>query len=273
MALFDRQRKKAGMASRAPVELRPARPPVAAPPKPVEEPARGSDTEAEEVQRQAQEEQNVQEPQAAEAKAIDQSPAADPSTASAALSEYQQEVTPAPPVRHETLPAALEPELRKIIDTAVARVAAIELDAIRQSRALTQRSEEQGREALKYALDRAFQLMNSFELLTGTIAGMVDALRVELDDAVEALRNVQEPESELSRELDARRAAQEPVEEPAAQEPEPAPAAVRPEPEPEPEPEPADRRARSPSRSLSRWSRSPWSPSRSLSLSRPPSRR
>jgi hypothetical protein len=143
----------------------------------------------------------------------------------------------APPARHETLPAALEPELRKIIDTAVAQVAAIELDAIRQSRALTQRSEEEGREALKYALDRAFQVMNSFELLTGTIAGMVDALRVELDDAVEALRNVQEPESELSRELDERRAAQEPPEEPPAvpQEPEPEPqAAAEPEPVAEP---------------------------------------
>ena len=34
----------------------------------------------------------------------------------------------------ETLPSALEPELRRIIDTAVARVAAIELDAIREAR-------------------------------------------------------------------------------------------------------------------------------------------
>ncbi len=187
----------------------------------------------------------MQEAEGADVTEIDETAptTADPSSATAALSEYQQElVAGAPSARHEALPSALEPELRKIIDTAVARVAAIELDAIRQSRALTQRSEEEGREALKYALDRAFQLMNSFELLTGTIAGMVDALRVELDDAVEALRNVEEPESELSRELDARHAAQAPVEEPAAPEPEPEPEPVAEEPEPvvaaEPEPEP-----------------------------------
>jgi len=158
------------------------------------------------------------------------------SSGSDALTNLEREISEsAAPVQYEALPAALEPELRKIIDTAVARVAAIELDAIRQSRALTQRSEQQGREALKYALDRAFQLMNSFELLTATIAGMVDALRTELDDAVTALRDVQEPESALSRELDARK------EEKPEPEPEPEPVAVEPEPEPEPvvsEPEP-----------------------------------
>ena len=221
----------------------------------------------------------MQEPEQAEVKITDQTGAApDPPPAAASLSETQHElVARAPAKSHESLPSALEPELRKIIDTAVARVAEIELDAIRQSRALTQRSEEQGREALKYALDRAFQLMNSFELLTGTINGMLDALRAELDDAVQALRSVQEPESDLSRELDARRAAEAPaavaepapppvvaepterppvveepvVEAPVAEEPEPAPVAAEPEPAPvaeEQAPEPAPEPVAEPSR-------------------------
>ena len=149
------------------------------------------------------------------------------------------------------LPAALEPELRRIIDTAVARVAAIELEAIKEARELTQRSEQEARDALRFALDRAFNLINSLELLAATVNGMAEALKVELDDAITALRNVPEPESALSREL-----AQQPepaapaVEEPAAAveaaepephatEPQPEPAAAaEPEPEPAPEPEP-----------------------------------
>jgi hypothetical protein len=106
--------------------------------------------------------------------------------------QVQQEIA------NETLPAALEPELRKIIDTAVARVASIELEAIRESRKLTQRTEEEGREALKLALDRSFQLVNSFELLTVTVAGMVSALRVELDSAVAALQQADDPYARLT---------------------------------------------------------------------------
>jgi hypothetical protein len=109
----------------------------------------------------------------------------------------------------ETLPLALEPELRKIIDTAVARVASVELQAIRESRQLTQRSEEEGREAMKYALDKSQQLVNSFELLTVTVAGMVSALRVELDAATAALHQANDPYSHLSRTLDTQQAAPE----------------------------------------------------------------
>ena len=105
------------------------------------------------------------------------------------------------------LPPGLAPELRKIVDTAVARVAEIELDAIRQAQELTQRSEE-GREVLRFALDRAFHLMNSLELLSGAVDGMVAALRIEINDTVEALRQTGEHESELSRELNALEVAQ-----------------------------------------------------------------
>ena len=128
----------------------------------------------------------------------------------------------------EALPSALEPELRRIIDTAVARVAAIELEAIREARELTQRSEQEARDALRFALDRAFNLINTLELLAATVGGMAEALKIELDDAIDALRKVPEPESALAREM--------------AQ-------AAAPTPEPEPELEPS----RSRSRSLS-WS-------------------
>jgi hypothetical protein len=123
----------------------------------------------------------------------------------------------------ETLPAALEPELRRIIDTAVARVAAIELEAIHEARELTQRSEKEAREALRFALDRAFNLIATLELLASTVSGMADALKIELDDAIDALRKVPEPESALAKEL---------AESPPAQE------APTPEPEPTPEPPP-----------------------------------
>ena len=140
-----------------------------------------------------------------------------------AAPRQRDEITPeaitAPPTAAQTvagpaqsaagnLPAALEPELRRIIDTAVARVAAIELEAIREARELTQRSEVEAREALRFALDRAFNLINSLELLASTVNGMAEALKVELDDAITALRNVPEPESELARELAGRRGAE-----------------------------------------------------------------
>ncbi|MGH6912984.1 MAG: hypothetical protein ACREH3_04675, partial [Geminicoccales bacterium] len=143
----------------------------------------------------------------------------------------------------ETLPSALEPELRRIIDTAVARVAAIELDAIREARELTQRSEQEAREALRFALDRAFNLINTLELLAATVGGMAEALKIELDDAIDALRKVPEPESALAKEMAQRKPAQE------APAPAPAPAAAQepePEPEPAPQPEPAPAAAQPP---------------------------
>ena len=156
----------------------------------------------------------------------------------------------APKTIAETLPSALEPELRRIIDTAVARVAAIELEAIREAREITQRSEQEAREALKFALDRAFNLINTLELLAATVGGMAEALKIELDDAIEALRSVPQPESELAKELapaapapETPAPAPEPEPEPpaAAEAPTPEPPAPAPEPEPEaaaPAPEP-----------------------------------
>ena len=167
-----------------------------------------------------------------------------------AAPQQREEITPeaitAPPTPAQTvagpaqsaagnLPAALEPELRRIIDTAVARVAAIELDAIREARELTQRSEREARDALRFALDRAFNLINSLELLASTVNGMAEALKVELDDAITALRNVPEPESELARELAGGEQPPEPVaQEPVVEQPAPEPAAEQPAVAPEP---------------------------------------
>jgi outer membrane biosynthesis protein TonB len=136
----------------------------------------------------------------------------------------------------ESLPAALEPELRRIIDTAVARVAAIELEAIRDARELTQRSEAEARQALAFALDRAFNLINTLELLAATVSGMAEALKIELDDAIDALRNVPQPESELAKELRQRTEAATP---PAEAAPPPHPEAVAPSSKAVPSAEPA----------------------------------
>ena len=122
----------------------------------------------------------------------------------------------------ETLPVALEPELRRIIDTAVARVASIELQAIRESRQLTQRTEEESREALKFALDRTQQLVDGFELLTATVAGMISSLRIELESAMKALETADDPYAQLT--IDQQpKAAAEPALAPAPTEEAPAP--------------------------------------------------
>ena len=175
---------------------------------------------------------------------------------SVAVDESVPETQPAPAVTPEAvigspqapgnLPDALEPELRRIIDTAVARVAAIELEAIREARHLTQRSEHEARDALRFALDRGLNLISSLELLAATVNGMAEALKTELDDAIVALRNVSEPQSELAEQLmqrppppieeEAHREpqAEEPAPEPQAEQQAPEPEAEEPAPEPEP---------------------------------------
>jgi hypothetical protein len=169
LALFKRQRKKAGKAATDPG-------------------APEGTTDGAVVDAPAVEQPAVQAPEPAEPVAAEEAPVG--------------------PV-NETLPLALEPELRTIIDTAVARVASIELQAIRESRQLTQRSEEEGRETMRYALDKSQQLVNSFELLTVTVAGMVSALRVELDAATAALHQANDPYSHLTRAVDTEPAAPE----------------------------------------------------------------
>ena len=106
MALFDRQKKGAGKAGTAPVSWKPAPTPVA-PPKPAGETAPPQTSELQEPQ-EVQDVHETEEPTVTE---NHERSAPGPSTASAALSAYHQAVVSSPPsVRHETLPAALEPE-------------------------------------------------------------------------------------------------------------------------------------------------------------------
>jgi hypothetical protein len=118
------------------------------------------------------------------------------------VDESVPESQPVPPVTPEAvigsppprnLPAALEPELRRIIDTAVARVAEIELEAIREARHLNERSEREARAALRFALDHGLNLVSSLDLLAAAVSGMAEAVKTELDDAMVALRRVSEP--------------------------------------------------------------------------------
>jgi len=92
----------------------------------------------------------------------------------------------------EILTAALEPEVRQIIDTVVARVAEIEQEAVREARELSQRSEQGAREAASFALDRSLQLTSTLEMVAGTVTEMTAALRTGVDAVLEGLRGVQE---------------------------------------------------------------------------------
>ena len=107
-------------------------------------------------------------------------------------------------VQAELLTAALEPEVRQIIDTVVARVAEIEQEALREARELSQRSEQGAREATSFALDRSRQVTGTLEELADTVREMTSALRTGVDAVLEALRGLQEAHVELPDEVDAR---------------------------------------------------------------------
>ena len=107
-------------------------------------------------------------------------------------------------VQAELLTAALEPEVRQIIDTVVARVAEIEQEALREARELSQRSEQRAREAAGFALDRSRQVTGTLEELAGTVTEMTSGLRTGVDAVLEALRGLQEAQVELPDEVDAR---------------------------------------------------------------------
>ena len=107
-------------------------------------------------------------------------------------------------VQAELLTAALEPEVRQIIHTVVARVAEIEQQAIRDAQELSQRSEQGAREAAGFALDRSRQVTGALEELAGTVTEMTSALRTGVDAVLEALRGLQEAQVELPGELEPR---------------------------------------------------------------------
>ena len=119
----------------------------------------------------------------------------------------------------ERIAAALEPELRRVIDMTMERVAEIEQETMRGARELMAASQQNSQEVI----DRSSRLGSSAEILTGTVNEMTSALRAEVDGVTDSLRSLHGLKVELPA---------EPSPEP---EPEPEP---KPEPQPEPEPEP-----------------------------------
>ena len=66
----------------------------------------------------------------------------------------------------ERIAAALEPELREVIDMTMERVAEIEQETMREARELMASAGQNSQEAL----DRSSRLVNSVEVLTGTVS-------------------------------------------------------------------------------------------------------
>lgn len=134
--------------------------------------------------------------------------------------------TPALLAETERIAAALEPQLRQVIDTTMQRVAEIE----RQTRDEAMQATASTEHASRDALERSSRLVDSLEILTGTVGQVTSRLRAEFDDVTRSLRGLHEARIELPEELLPPRVA-------GAQEP--PPAARAPEPEPPPAPVPA----------------------------------
>jgi hypothetical protein len=138
----------------------------------------------------------------------------------------------------ERIAAALEPELRRVIDMTMDRVAEIERETMRGARELMASAGQNSKEAL----DRSSRLVNSLDALTGTVNQVTSALRTEVDDVTESLRglhglNVELPK-EPSPDPEPRADPAPDAQEPDAPTPEaPAPAPPAPDPEIEPSPE------------------------------------
>jgi len=138
----------------------------------------------------------------------------------------------------ERIAAALEPELRRVIDMTMERVAEIEQETMRGTRELMVSAGQNSQEAL----DRSSRLVNSLDALTGTVSQVTSALRTEVDDVTESLRGLhglkvelpEEPSPDPEPRSDPAPDAQEP-DAPAPDIPEPAPPAPDPEMEPSPE--------------------------------------
>ena len=97
----------------------------------------------------------------------------------------------------ERIAAALEPELREVIDMTMERVAEIEQETMREARELMVSAGQNSQEAL----DRSSRLVNSLDALTGTVSQVTSALRTEVDDVTESLRGLHGLKVELPEEM------------------------------------------------------------------------
>jgi hypothetical protein len=150
--------------------------------------------------------------------------------------------TPALLAETERIAAALEPQLRQVIDTTMQRVAEIE----RQTRDEAMQATASTEHASRDALERSSRLVDDLETLTGTVGQVTSRLRAEFDDVTRSLRGLREARVQLPGELVRRDGAAQAHEEPppveaAAPEPAPEPPQVSPTVEqPDPEIEPSE---------------------------------
>ena len=133
--------------------------------------------------------------------------------------------TPALLAETERVAAALEPQLREVIDTTMRRVAEVERQTLEEARQATAATEEVSQDTLQ----RSSRLVDDLETLTGTVGEVTSRLRAEFDDVTRSLRELREAQVQLPEELVPRDGAAAPDEEP----PPPVEAAA-PEPPPEP---------------------------------------
>jgi len=90
------------------------------------------------------------------------------------------------PAETERIAAALEPELRRIVDMTMERVAAIEQQSMREARDAMAASEKDSREAL----ERSSRLVDSVDAVTGTLGEMTLALQAEVEAVTGTLRGL-----------------------------------------------------------------------------------
>jgi len=94
---------------------------------------------------------------------------------------------PAPAAGAERIAAALEPELTRIIDMTMERVAAIEQQSTREAREAMAESEQDSRDAL----ERSSRVVETVDAVTGTVGKMTAALQTEVEQVAAALRGLQ----------------------------------------------------------------------------------
>jgi hypothetical protein len=98
----------------------------------------------------------------------------------------QDAQAPAAVAEAERIAAVLEPELTRIVNLTMERVAAIEQQSTREAREEMAASEQDSREAV----ERSSRLVESVNAATGTVGEMTSALQTEIEQVTAALRGL-----------------------------------------------------------------------------------
>ena len=86
-----------------------------------------------------------------------------------------------------SIAARIEPKLRAIVDRAVERVAAVEVEAVREARERAQELKRREGQNLENVLERLSRLVGGLDLLGDSLSGMADSMRMEFDSVVAEL--------------------------------------------------------------------------------------